>query len=315
MLASIQHFQFNKQSTLFIAAALFCLLPAVTSPIALVIGFTLATLGLVPTQINTALITKKLLGYSIIGLGFGINLPQAISVSSNHIGLIICSIFATLTLGFLLTRLLKVGAKMGHLVACGTAICGGSAIAAVAPTIDADANETSHALATIFILNSVALFVFPVIGHALAMSEQQFGLWSAIAIHDTSSVVGAASVYGDEALQTATTLKLARALWIMPIAFLSAVLFKGNNKKITIPYFILWYCAAIACAHLLPQWASVYTQIFDVSKRMLVLCLFLIGAGLTIQGVKSAGIKPLILGVSLWVVISAASLAYILSTS
>jgi len=312
MFNAIQKTQFNKQFFIFFLLGCLCLFPAITSPIALVIGFTLATLGLVPSQINTALITKKLLAYSIVGLGFGINLPQAIAVSSNNIGIIVCSIFATLTLGILLTKAFSIKPKMGHLIASGTAICGGSAIAAVAPAIDADADETSHALATIFILNSVALFVFPLVGHWFAMSQHDFGIWSAIAIHDTSSVVGAASAYGDEALQTATTLKLARALWIIPVAFISALMFKGDSKKIPIPLFILFYCVAIAIAYLFPQFEVLYQDIFMLSKRLLVLCLFLIGAGLTIKSIKSAGLKPLLLGIVLWVSISVSSLTYIL---
>ncbi|GLS91405.1 UPF0324 membrane protein [Psychromonas marina] len=312
MFTTIQRIQFNKQFFIFSALACLCLFPVISSPIALVLGFTLATLGLVPSDINTALITKKLLAYSIVGLGFGINLPQAIEVSSNNIGIIVCSIFSTLALGIGLTKALKIKPKMGHLIASGTAICGGSAIAAVAPAIDADADETSHALATIFILNSVALFVFPLVGHWLMMSQHDFGIWSAIAIHDTSSVVGAASVYGDEALQIATTLKLARALWIIPVAFISALMFKGDNKKIPVPLFILFYCVAIAVAYLFPQFDLLYQDIFMVSKRLLVLCLFLIGAGLTIKSIKSAGLRPMILGVILWVTISVSSLAYIL---
>ena len=309
---AMQKIQFNKQTVIFLSLATLCLFPVISSPIALVLGFTLATLGLVPTQINTGFITKKLLAYSIVGLGFGINLQQAITISSNNIGIIVCSIFGTLLLGTVLTKSMKIKPKTGHLISSGTAICGGSAIAAVAPAIDANAHETSHALATIFILNSVALFVFPLVGHWLLMSQHDFGIWSAIAIHDTSSVVGAASVYGDEALQTATTLKLARALWIIPVAFISSIAFKGHSKKITVPLFILFYCVAIVFAHYLPQFDTVYQGIFSVSKRVLVLCLFLIGAGLTIESIKSAGFKPMILGIILWVVISSSSLAYIL---
>lgn len=312
MFTSIQKIQFNKQFFIFATVSCLCLFPIITSPVALVLGFTLATLGLVPSEINTTFITKKLLAISIVGLGFGINLSQAIAVSSNNIGIIICSIFSTLTLGFALTKVLKIKPKMGHLIASGTAICGGSAIAAVSPAIDANAEETSHALATIFILNSIALFVFPLVGHWLAMSQHQFGIWSAIAIHDTSSVVGAASVYGDEALQTATTLKLARALWIIPVAFISALMFKGESKKIPVPLFILFYCVAIVVAYLLPQFDHVYQDIFMISKRLLVLCLFLIGAGLTIKSIKSAGIKPMLMGGILWITISVSSLTYIL---
>jgi uncharacterized integral membrane protein (TIGR00698 family) len=308
----IPKIKLNTQLVIFLGIAGLCLFPIISSPIALVLGFTLATLGLVPTQINTAFITKKLLAYSIVGLGFGINLQQAITVSSNNIGIIVCSIFGTLLLGVALTRGFNIKPKTGHLVSSGTAICGGSAIAAVARSINANADETSHALAPIFILNSVALIVFPLVGHWLLMSQHDFGIWSAIAIHDTSSVVGAASAYGDEALQTATTLKLARALWIIPVAFISALIFKGDSKKITVPLFILFYCVAIAIAYYLPQFDMIYQGIFSVSKRLLVLCLFLIGAGLTIESIKSAGFKPMLLAIILWVVISTSSLAYIL---
>ena len=308
----LSNYTFQKTDAVFIAVALLCLTPWVSSPIALVLGFALATLGLVPKGINLGAITKKLLAYSIIGLGFGIHLETAIATSREGFGLIVSSIFCTLTLGLVLTKLLRLDKKIGYLIASGTAICGGSAIAAVAPAINAKDNQTSLALATVFILNSIALFLFPVIGHLLDMSQHAFGVWSAIAIHDTSSVVGAASAYGDEALLIATTLKLARALWIIPIAFISALLFKGESKKIAIPYFIFFYCLAILVAYLLPQFGSLYQGIFMVSKQLLIMCLFMIGAGITLKKVKEAGAKPLLLGVSLWLVISSASLAYIL---
>lgn len=295
----------------FIALGCVCLFPFISSPIALILGFTIATLGLVPTQLNIGALTKKLLAFSIVGLGFGINVEQAVQASSDNLGLIVGSIFTTLLMGTLLTKLFKVDPKTGHLVASGTAICGGSAIAAVAPAIDANNEQASHALATVFILNSIALFVFPLVGHALAMSQYNFGLWSAIAIHDTSSVVGAASAYGDEALQIATTVKLARAMWIVPIAFMSAFIFKGEGKKASVPLFILFYCIAIAIAHYFPQFDTLYQGVFFASKRLLVLCLFLIGCGLTIKHIRNAGYKPMLLGVLLWVTIASSVLVYI----
>lgn len=297
---------------LFVVIGALCLLPQVSSPIALVLGFTLASLGLVPTNIDLGTLTKKLLSYSIIGLGFGIHLQTAITVSLDNLPLILGSIIFTLVLGFVLTKALKFDAKTGHLISAGTAICGGSAIAAVSPAINAKSEQTAIALATIFILNSVALFLFPALGHLLSMSQYDFGVWSAIAIHDTSSVVGAASAYGEEALVTATTIKLARALWIIPIALISAVIFGGDKKRITIPYFIGFYCLAIAIAHFFPQGQAVYEVIFDLSKRALVLCLFLIGAGITVKKMRAAGIKPLALGVMLWLAIGISSLLYIL---
>ncbi len=284
----------------------------ISSPVALVLGFTLATLGLVPQRINLSVITKKTLAYSIVGLGFGINLEDAIIATKDAIGIIVTSIILTLILGWILTKVLKIEKKTGYLISAGTAICGGSAIAAVAPAINAKNDQTSLALATVFILNSVALFLFPVIGHLLEMSQHAFGVWSAIAIHDTSSVVGAASAYGDEALLTATTLKLARALWIVPVAFISALLFKGDSKKLTIPFFILFYCFAIFIAYVLPDYQVFYQGIFSVSKQVLVMCLFLIGASITVQKIRDAGIKSLLLGVLLWTAISVSSLVYIL---
>lgn len=311
MIATMTKVQINKRTLLFIVLGLLCLSPVISSPIALVLGFTIATLGLVPSNIDIGLLTKKLLALSIVGLGFGINVDQAVAASTGNLGLIVGSIFMTLLLGTVLTKLFKMDAKTGHLVASGTAICGGSAIAAVAPAIQANNEQTSHALATVFILNSIALFVFPLIGHALGMSQYNFGLWSAIAIHDTSSVVGAASAYGDEALQIATTVKLARALWIVPVAFISALAFKGDSKKVTVPMFIIYYCIAIAVAHFLPQFDGLYQNVFFASKRLLVLCLFLIGCGITIKTIKSAGYKPMLLGVLLWVSIASSVLAYI----
>ena len=312
MFKSLAHYSFQKTDLLFIVIGFLCLTPLISSPVALVLGFTLATLGLVPEHINLSVITKKTLAYSIVGLGFGINLEEAIVATKDGLGIIVTSIFCTLILGWILTKAFKIEKKTGYLISAGTAICGGSAIAAIAPAINARNDQTSLALATVFILNSVALFLFPVVGHLLDMSQHAFGVWSAIAIHDTSSVVGAASAYGDEALLTATTLKLARALWIVPVAFISALLFKGDSKKLTIPFFILFYCFAIFIAYVLPDYQSLYQGIFSASKRVLVMCLFLIGAGITVKKIRDAGVKPLLLGVLLWIVISVSSLTYIL---
>jgi uncharacterized integral membrane protein (TIGR00698 family) len=303
--------KWEKQDLVFISAAILCLSPIISSPIALLLGFTLVMLGLVPKKINLNLLTKNLLAYSIIGLGFGINLEQAIVASKDAFGLIVLSLLSTLIIGWLLTKRLHINQKTGYLIASGTAICGGSAIAAVAPAINATKDQTSIALATVFILNSVALFLFPFIGHLLSMTQHAFGVWCAIAIHDTSSVVGAASAYGDESLLIATTLKLARALWIIPVAFISALLFKGDNKKITVPSFILFYCLSILVAYYLPHFASLYEIIFSVSKRFLVLSLFLIGSAISFNKIKSAGAKPMILGVLLWIITATGSLAYI----
>ncbi|OQK53463.1 hypothetical protein XM75_c10926 [Vibrio vulnificus] len=283
------------------------------------LGFLLASTGLVPSQLPISTYTKKLLSYSIIGLGFGIHFQQAIAVTSDGIGLIVVTIVGTLLLGYLVAKVIKLETTTAYLISAGTAICGGSAIAAVAPAIKAKDQQIALALATVFVLNSLALFIFPVIGHALALDQQTFGTWAAIAIHDTSSVVGAASAYGEQALTTATTLKLARALWIIPVALLSAMLFaRGNGaegkRKLVLPYFIFWYCGAIAFSDLFPQFETAYQGIFSVAKQALVVCLFLIGCSISVEKLKSAGAKPLIFGLSLWVVISTTSLSWLLLT-
>ncbi|WP_045479044.1 YeiH family protein [Vibrio owensii] len=298
-------------------ALLFCLTPFVSSPIALVIGFLLASFSLVPTELPIASFTKKLLSYSIIGLGFGIHFDQALAVTSDGIGLIIATILGTLVIGMMIAKAIKLERTTAYLIASGTAICGGSAIAAVAPAIKAKDEQIGLALATVFVLNSLALFIFPVIGHAIGLDQHTFGTWAAIAIHDTSSVVGAASAYGEEALTTATTLKLARALWIIPVALVSAVIFsRGNGEegksKLAIPYFIFWYCAAIAFSDLFPQFEVVYQGIFAIAKQALVVCLFLIGCSISVSKLKSAGAKPLLFGVTLWVLISTTSLGWLL---
>ncbi|HHP0458487.1 TPA: YeiH family protein [Vibrio harveyi] len=298
-------------------ALLFCLTPFVSSPIALVIGFLLASFSLVPTELPIASFTKKLLSYSIIGLGFGIHFDQALAVTSDGIGLIIATILGTLVIGMMIAKAIKLERTTAYLIASGTAICGGSAIAAVAPAIKAKDEQIGLALATVFVLNSLALFIFPVIGHAIGLDQHTFGTWAAIAIHDTSSVVGAASAYGEEALTTATTLKLARALWIIPVALVSAVIFsRGNGEegksKLVIPYFIFWYCAAIAFSDFFPQFEVVYQGIFAIAKQALVVCLFLIGCSISVSKLKSAGAKPLLFGVTLWVLISTTSLVWLL---
>ncbi|WP_171371699.1 YeiH family protein [Vibrio owensii] len=298
-------------------ALLFCLTPFVSSPIALVIGFLLASFSLVPTELPIASFTKKLLSYSIIGLGFGIHFDQALAVTSDGIGLIIATILGTLVIGMMIAKAIKLERTTAYLIASGTAICGGSAIAAVAPAIKAKDEQIGLALATVFVLNSLALFIFPVIGHAIGLDQHTFGTWAAIAIHDTSSVVGAASAYGEEALTTATTLKLARALWIIPVALVSAVIFsRGNGEegkgKLVIPYFIFWYCAAIAFSDFFPQFEVVYQGIFAIAKQALVVCLFLIGCSISVSKLKSAGTKPLLFGVTLWVLISTTSLGWLL---
>lgn len=262
-------------------------------------------------EFNSKAITF-LLQFSVVGLGFGMNASSAFSAGKEGFVLTIFSIFSTLVFGFLLGKWFKTEKKISHLISCGTAICGGSAIAAISPVIKSNENQTSIALGVIFILNSIALFVFPIIGHQFDLSQKDFGLWCAIAIHDTSSVVGAANKYGAEALQIATTVKLARALWIIPISLFTAVIFKNKNSRIKIPYFIGLFVLAMLLNSYVPQ-VSVFTpHIVNLAKIGLTITLFLIGATLNVKTLKSVGVKPLLQGIFLWIFIAVLSLVSII---
>lgn len=293
---------------IFIVAAVFCLSPWASPPVALGIGILIAWLVGHPYQKYNSKATHYLLQASVVGLGFGMNAHSALKAGKEGLTFTVVSIISTLVLGYLLGRLLRTDKKISYLIASGTAICGGSAIAAIAPVIKSQEKQTSVALGVIFILNSVALLLFPYIGHKLAMTQQEFGLWCAIAIHDTSSVVGAASKYGTDALQIATTVKLARALWIIPVAFLSAFLFKNKDTKIAIPYFIGLFVLAMLATTYLPFLKSISPYIVLIAKSGLTLTLFLIGCGLSKKVIKEVGVMPLAQGVLLWVFISGVAL-------
>ena len=293
------------------AAIILCTTPFVNPPIALILGFLFAQFIGHPFIHLNHKATNILLKTSVVGLGFGMNIGAAILAGHDGFLLTIASIFTTLTLGYFIGRSLKIAQKTSHLVASGTAICGGSAIAAVGPMLDASEKDMSVALGTVFLLNSIALIIFPPIGHYFKLSQHQFGLWAAIAIHDTSSVVGAASTYGKEALQVATTVKLARALWIIPVAFLTAFVFKSKNRKLKLPWFIGLFIVAMIFNSYLPSFVAYFKFISDISKTGLTVTLFLIGAGLSFEKIKSVGWKPLALGVMLWIFISVVSLVTI----
>ncbi|MFB9080493.1 YeiH family protein [Flavobacterium procerum] len=309
-----QLFEINHylQQAIFIVVVFLCLFSIISPPIALLIGVVLVNLFGNPfIEFNHKAITF-LLQFSVVGLGFGMNASSAFSAGKEGFVLTISSIFSTLIFGFLLGKWLKTEKKTSHLISCGTAICGGSAIAAISPVIKSNENQTSIALGVIFILNSVALFVFPFIGHQFGLSQKDFGLWCAIAIHDTSSVVGAANKYGAEALQIATTVKLARALWIIPISILTAVIFKNKNSKIKIPYFIGLFVLVMLLNSYVPKVSVVAPCVVNIAKIGLTVTLFLIGATLNVNTLKSVGVRPLLQGVLLWVFITVLSLTAIL---
>lgn len=288
----------------------------VSPPIALFLGLLFALLfGQAYPKFNKK-VSKKLLQYSVVGLGFGMNLQASLQSGKEGMAFTIVSVVGTMLIGWLIGRkLLKVERDTSYLISSGTAICGGSAIAAVGPVLKAKDTEMSVALGTVFILNAIALFVFPVIGHALDMTQQQFGMWAAIAIHDTSSVVGAGAAYGEEALQVATTIKLTRALWIIPLALATSFIYKSKGQKISIPWFILFFVLAMIFNTYVLSTTEIGTTIGhyinDFARKSLTITLFFIGASLSRDVLKSVGIKPLIQGVLLWIIISLSALAYI----
>lgn len=289
--------------------AALCFSPVVSPPIALFLG--IIFVNIFGQVFNADKIIKIVLQVSIVGLGFGINLKQALQAGSEGFLFTVFSITLIVVLGIVLGYIFRIDKIITQLISFGTAICGGSAIAAIAPILKADGKQTSVSLGIIFLLNALALFIFPEIGQYFHLSQNQFGIWSAIAIHDTSSVVGAASKYGHEALQTATTVKLARALWIIPISFVLSFLNKSGGK-VKIPYFIGFFILAILVNSYFPAIKDVASYVVDFSKSSLKVALFLIGTGLSFQNLKNIGIKPLLLGIILWVVISVISLFAVL---
>lgn len=294
--------------TLFILLLALAATPFITAPVALVVGFIFANAFGHPYPKMSGKVTQFLLKGSVVGLGFGMNLHSALEVGRDGVMLTAATISIVLTLGYLLGRALKMPRKLSHLTASGTAICGGSAIAAVAPAVGATQSETTLSLGVIFLLNSIALLIFPPLGHLLGLTDHEFGMWCAMAIHDTSSVVGAASAYSEEALQIATTVKLARALWIIPVSLISAILFRATGRKISLPWFILWFVVAMTLNSYIPNIEVIGAPIYAVSKQMLVVTLFLIGSSLSLKSMREVGVRPLILGITLWVVVSILSL-------
>ena len=286
----------------------------VTPPVALFLGLAFALLcGQAYPAFNKK-VSKKLLQYSVVGLGFGMNLHSSLASGKEGMMFTIVSVVGTMVMGMLIGRkLLKMNRDTSYLISSGTAICGGSAIAAVGPVIKAKDSDMSVALATIFVLNAIALFVFPVLGQWLGLTQQEFGTWAAIAIHDTSSVVGAGAAYGEEALQVATTIKLTRALWIIPLALVTSFIFKSEGKKVSIPWFILWFIVAILInTYLLDAVPQVGKAISGLARKGLIITMFFIGASLSTNVFKAVGVKPLVQGVLLWLVISIGSLVYIM---
>lgn len=289
-------------------------LPVVSAPVALLAGLVFAFTCKNPCPKFNKKTSKYLLQVAVVCLGFGMNLQESLRSGADGMLFTVVSVISVMCLGVILGYSLHINRKTAYLISSGTAICGGSAIAAVGPVLKANENEMAVSLGVIFILNAVALFVFPPLGHMFGMSQAQFGTWAAIAIHDTSSVVGAGEVYGEQALQMATLIKLTRALWIIPLALVTMFVFRDGSGRISIPWFIfIFILAMVANTYLpLPQW---FTAAMEwIARRGMVVTLFLIGASLSLSTVRQVGVKPLLLAVALWILIGVSSLLVVLNT-
>ena len=304
--------QSSFKKVIFFGLVLFCLSPFASSPLALALGIAFTIIIGNPFEQKVQKYIHLLLQISIVGLGFGLKLDEALHAGKTGVMLTVLSISTVMLLGYLLGKLFKIERPLSYLISVGTAICGGSAIAAVSPIIKPSTKQISLALAIVFTLNSVALFIYPPLGHLLNLTQEQFGLWCAIGIHDTSSVVGAASKYGDVALKIATTVKLSRALWIIPMSILTMVFFKTNGAKVKIPWFIGYFMLAILLNTYIPIFGGFSSVATSVAKAGLNLTLFFIGSTISIQTLKTISWKPLALAMILWVTISVGSLLLIM---
>jgi uncharacterized integral membrane protein (TIGR00698 family) len=280
-------------------------------PLALALGLVYGLSFVHPFHIESRNLSKFLLQASVVCLGFGMNLTEVVHAGRSGFFYTAISILFVMSIGFVLGKMLLVGKRQSLLISVGTAICGGSAIAAMGPVLEANDEEMAVSLGTVFVLNSIALLLFPFIGWALHLSQTQFGLWSALAIHDTSSVVGAGAKYGPTALAVGTTVKLARALWIVPLAIATSMLRK-SKAKVYWPWFILYFCAAAVAASYIPHWLPQSTPLFSSLNRIgragLTVVLFLIGTGISRKTLQQVGARPLIQGITLWIAVATASL-------
>lgn len=296
----------HKSNWIYIIIVLACFLPFVTPAMALIAGIAFSFLGLKPQGKQY---TSKLLQISIVLLGFGMNLTDVITASKSGFLITLVSVSSVMLCGILLGKLFKTDKNITLLISAGTAICGGSAIAAIAPVLNSKSSENSVALIVVFLLNAIALLLFPIIGHSLGLSQDMFGNWAAIAIHDTSAVVGAAETYGPKALQVATTVKLIRALWIIPLSIAIVFLNKKDNfKSIKFPWFILLFVVAIIVSNWIPALHTGYEYLNWLGKKGMVITLLIIGLNISIAEIKQSGFKSFALGITLWVITGVVSL-------
>ncbi|MBD0403554.1 putative sulfate exporter family transporter [Flammeovirga sp. EKP202] len=298
--------QYNK--VVYVVLALLTLTPWVTPAMSLFAGIIFALLFKIPNPTLNKNLSNKLMKWSVVFLGFGLNAVDAMKTGSEGSLITFSSIALTLTFGAYIGKKLGLDKTIYRLIASGTAICGGSAIAAMAPALKADQHQISVAMATVFILNAVALVAFPVVGEYFHLSQTQFGWWAALAIHDTSAVVGAAAKYGEEALQIATTVKLTRALWIVPISLIAAFSQKGKMSLKTMPIFIFGFIVAMLINSYVPGADALAPVCKFIAHKGLSLALFTVGCTMDVSSVKHVGTRPMYQGIALWIIVSSISL-------
>ena len=303
------------KKVLFVVLLVASAFPGVPSAAALAAGlvFALVTGGVFPAFSKKA--SRILLQAAVVGIGFGMNFNSAICSGGAGMAMTVVSVVFVMFAGWVIGRMMRVDGKVSYLVSAGTAICGGSAIAAVAPVVKADDSQISVSLGAIFTLNALALFIFPPVGRILGLTEIQFGEWAAIAIHDTSSVVGAGAAYGAEALQTATLIKCTRALWILPLAFATTLIMREKGAKVSVPWFIVLFVLAMLLNTFMPQceaWTACTKTVVALSKQAMCATLFLIGSTLSLSSLRRVGARALLQGVALWGLTAGASLLIVM---
>ena len=294
----------------FLLALILCLSGWVSPPVALSLGIIFGLSIRHPYPHFSRSAARILLQVSVVALGFGMNLHEIVKAGRSGFIYTALGISFSLIVGLALGKFLQIGGNASYLITAGTAICGGSAIAAIGPILHADDEEMAVSLGTVFILNSIALLTFPPIGNALHLTQSQFGLWAALAIHDTSSVVGAAAKYGAQALVVGTTVKLARALWIVPLALVTAAV-KRSKTRVPLPWFILFFCLAAVINTYVPAFGNFDRWAFSAGRLGLTATLFLIGTGISLATVRSVGWRPLLQGVLLWIMVATVTLYFI----
>jgi uncharacterized integral membrane protein (TIGR00698 family) len=305
-----QHWEMNRH--LFLVGIIVAASGLISPPVALLAGLVYGLMLVHPFSTESKLLTKFLLQASVVALGFGMNLHQVVQAGRDGLLYTAVSISAVMIIGLALGYFIRVGKISSYLISVGTAICGGSAIAAVGPITRASDEEMAVGLGTVFVLNSIALLLFPAIGHAIHMTQTQFGLWSALAIHDTSSVVGATAKYGATALAVGTTIKLTRALWIIPVSMVTAITVKSRTR-IQLPWFIALFFLAAVLNTMIPSLSRVSQALDHLGIVGLTVTLFLIGTGLSRETIRQVGVRPLLQGVALWIIVATCTLALIFS--